>query len=128
MLADDGVGAPLLADAGAALTKRLNLRLDGLAAEHAARVEENVQDLLTTSVARTRITTVGEDLGAAPVVVEVATHARDVARDAQRIVDSMREGVGKAWFAHRLAAEPGADATRFESDARRCCAWSGSAR
>jgi hypothetical protein len=109
LLADDAGGAPLLADAGAELTKRLDLRLDGLAAEHAAEVEENVQDLLTTAVARTRINTVGEDLGAGPVVVEVATHARDVARDAQRIIDSIREGVGKAWFAHRLAAEPGAD-------------------
>jgi len=109
LLADDAGGAPLLADAGAELTKRLDLRLDGLATEHAAEVEENVQDLLTTAVARTRITTVGEDLGAGPVVVEVATHARDVARDAQRIIDSVREGVGKAWFAHRLAAEPGAD-------------------
>ncbi|MDA8201344.1 MAG: DEAD/DEAH box helicase family protein [Chloroflexi bacterium] len=109
LLADDAGGAPLLADAGADLTKRLDLRLDGLAAEHAAEVEDNVQDLLTTAVARTRITTVGEDLGVGPVVVEVATHARDVARDAQRIIDSVREGVGKAWFAHRLAAEPGAD-------------------
>jgi len=43
------------------------------------------------------------------VVVEVATHARDVTRDAQRIIDSVREGVGKAWFAHRLAVEPSAD-------------------
>ena len=109
VLADDAGGAPLLADAGAELTKRLDFRLDGLAAEHAAEVEENVQDLLTTAVARTRITTVGEDLGAGPVVAEVATHARDVTRDAQRIIDSVREGVGKAWFAHRLAAEPGAD-------------------
>jgi type III restriction enzyme len=109
LLADDAGGAPLLADAGADLTKRLDLRLDGLAAEHAAEVEENVQDLLTTAVARTRITTVGEDVGAGPVVAEVATHARDVARDAQRAIDSVREGVGKAWFSHRLAAEPGAD-------------------
>ena len=109
LLADDAGGTPLLADAGAELTKRLDLRLDGLAAEHAAQVAENTKDLLTTAVARTRITTVGEDLGAGPVVAEIATHARDVARDAQRAIDSVREGVGKAWFAHRLAVEPGAD-------------------
>jgi type III restriction enzyme len=109
LLADDAGGAPLFANAGAELTKRLDLRLDGLAAEHAAEVEENVQDLLTTAVARTRINTVGEDLGAEPLVVLVATHARDVARDAQRIIDSLREGVGKSWFAHRLAAEPNAN-------------------
>ena len=109
LLADDAGGASLLADAGAELTSRLNLRLDGLAAEHAAKVEVNVQDLLSTAIERTRINTVGEDLGAGTVVVEVATHARDVARDAQRTIDSVREGVGKAWFAHRLAAEPGAN-------------------
>jgi type III restriction enzyme len=109
LLADDAGGTPLLADAGADLTKRLDLRLDGLAAEHAAEVEANIKDLLTTAVARTRITTVGEDLGAGPVVAEVATHARDVARDAQRAIDSVREGVGKAWFAHRLVVDPGAD-------------------
>jgi len=109
LLADDASGSPLLADAGAVLTERLNLRLDGLAAEHTTNVDANVEDLLITEVARSRITTVGEDLGTGPVVVEVATHARDVARDAQRIIDSVREGVGKAWFAHRLAAEPGAD-------------------
>ena len=116
LLADDAGGAPLLADAGAELTKRLDLRLDGLAAEHAADVKENVQDLLTTEVARTRINTVGEDIGSGPVVVEVATHSRDVARDAQRIIDSLREGVGKSWFAHRLAAEPNAnrDAIRVQ--------------
>ncbi len=109
LLADDASGSPLLANAGAALTERLNLRLDGLAAEDAADVVANVEDLLTTEVAKSRITTIGEDLGTGPVVVQVATHARDVARDAQRIIDSVREGVGKAWFAHRLAVEPGAD-------------------
>ncbi len=44
------------------------------------------------------------------MVAEVATHARDVARDAQRVINSVREGVGKAWFAHRLEpSSPGAD-------------------
>ena len=109
LLSDDAAGAPLLADAGADLTKRLNQRLDGLAAEHADDVEANVADLLSTAVARTRITTVGEDLGTGPEVELVATHARDVARDAQRLIDGVKEGAGKAWFAHRLAAEPGAD-------------------
>ncbi len=109
LLSDDATGAPMLADAGADLTKRLNQRLDGLAAEHADDVEANVADLLSTAVARTRITTVGEDLGTAPEVELVATHARDVARDAQRLIDGVKEGAGKAWFAHRLAAEPGAD-------------------
>ena len=109
LLSDDAARAPLLADAGADLTKRLNQRLDGLAAEHADDVEASISDLLSTAVARTRITTVGEDLGTGPEVELIATHARDVARDAQRLVDGVKEGAGKAWFAHRLAAEPGAD-------------------
>jgi Tfp pilus assembly protein PilV len=109
LLSDDAAGAPMLADAGADLTKRLNQRLDGLAAEHADDVAANVTDLLSTAVARTRITTVGEDLGTAPEIEVVATHARDVARDAQRLIDGVKEGAGKAWFAHRLAAEPGTD-------------------
>ena len=43
LLADDASGSPLLADAGAVLTERLNLRLDGLAAEYAADVDANVR-------------------------------------------------------------------------------------
>jgi hypothetical protein len=43
------------------------------------------------------------------VITEIATHARDVVRDAQRAIDSVREGVGKAWFVHRLEHKPGAD-------------------
>lgn len=109
LLSDDAAGAPLLADAGKDLTKRLNQRLDGLAAEHADDVEANVADLLSTAIARTRITPVGEDLGTGSEVELVATHARDVARDAQRLIDGVKEGAGKAWFAYRLAAEPGAD-------------------
>jgi len=109
LLADDAAGMPLLPGAGAELTKRLNARLDGLAAEHAEAVERNVDDLLTAEVRRSRLTTAGEDVGTEAEVRRLATHARDVARDAQRSIDSVREGVGKAWFAHRLAADPGAD-------------------
>ena len=109
LLADDAAGPSLLADAGASLTQRLNARLDGLAAEFVVEVDANVADLLETTVARSRVTTVGEDLGDGPSVTTVATHSRDVARDAQRIVDSVREGAGKAWFASRATAEPGTD-------------------
>lgn len=109
LLADDVNGAPLLASAGAALTARLNGRLDGLAAEFAAKVDANVEDLLSTVVSTTRVTTVGEDIGDKPAITAVATHSRDVARDAQKVIDSMREGVGKEWFLHRVTAEPTAD-------------------
>jgi len=112
LLADEA-GGPLLADAGAALTERLNARLDGLAAEHKATVEANVADMLAAEVRRSRITTVGEDIRGEPEVRRIATHARDVARDAQKVINAVREGTGKAWFAHRLAAAgAGADRDR----------------
>jgi type III restriction enzyme len=110
LLADDVAGAPLLAHAVARLTERLNARLDGLAAEHKAAVDANVDDMLAAAVRTSRITTVGEDTGAEPEVRRIATHSRDVARDSQRIINAVREGVGKAWFAHRLgSAGAGAD-------------------
>ncbi|MGK2850799.1 MAG: DEAD/DEAH box helicase [Candidatus Limnocylindrales bacterium] len=108
LLADTEHG-PLLADAGADLTKRLNSRLDGLAAEHAAAVEGNVDDLLHATVTRSRVTMIGDDVDGDPEVRTLTTHPRDVARDSQRIIDSIKEGVGKAWFAHRVLAEPAAD-------------------
>jgi type III restriction enzyme len=109
LLADDVDGTPLLANALAALTDRLTARLDGLAAEHKAAAGANVDDMLAAEVRRSRITTVGEDTGAEPEVRRIATHARDVARDSQRIINAVPEGAGKAWFAHRLAVEPKAD-------------------
>jgi type III restriction enzyme len=109
LLADDGAGEPLLANAVAALTERLNARLDGLAAEHKAAVGAKVEDMLAAEVRRSRITTVGEDTGAEPEVRRIATHARDVTRDSQRIINAIPEGAGKAWFAHRLAVKPKAD-------------------
>ncbi|MGI8829912.1 MAG: DEAD/DEAH box helicase, partial [Candidatus Limnocylindria bacterium] len=113
LLADDAGGTPLLANAAASLTTRLNAKLDGLAAEHKAAVDANVEDLLAASVRSSRITTVGEDTGVEPEVRRIATHSRDVARDSQRIINSLSEGAGKDWFAHRLeAAGPGADRDR----------------
>jgi hypothetical protein len=114
LLADDGAGQPLLANAGAALTNRLNARLDGLAAEYKPVVDANVEDLLAATVRTSRVTTIGEDLGREPEVRRIATHARDVARDSQKIVNALPEGAGKAWFAQRLAsgAHADLDATR----------------
>lgn len=109
LLADDADGTPLVANAAAALAGRLNARLDGLAAEHKAAVAANIDDMLAAEVRRSRITTVGEDTGTEPEVRRIATHAKDVARDSQRIINSLPEGVGKAWFAHRLEVEPKAD-------------------
>jgi hypothetical protein len=109
LLADSANGTPLLANAGAALTARLNARLDGLAAEHKEAVDANVEDLLAASVRHSRVTSIGEDIGAEPEVRRIATHARDVTRDSQRFINALPEGAGKAWFAHRLTAGPAKD-------------------
>lgn len=109
LLADDAGGAALLADAGAELTGRLNGRLDGLAAEHRALVEANVADYLATTIRIEYGNTVGEDVGKDPIVRNVATHSRDLARDAQRVIDGVKEGVGKEWFKAQVAAAKSAD-------------------
>ncbi len=109
LLADDLGGHALLADAAADLTARLNARLDGLAAEHKAAVDEGVDDLLETTIRRSRFTSVGEHVGVDPEIRHIATHATDVARDAQRFINGVPEGAGKAWFAHVVAGAPGAD-------------------
>ena len=108
LLADTEHGTPMLANAGAELTKRLNARLDGLAAEHADDVERNVKDLLEAEIIGSRVTIAGEDVGDLRRRV-VATHTRDVVRDSDRIIGSIKEGVGKAWFAHRLTTASAAE-------------------
>jgi hypothetical protein len=119
LLADTEHGPAVLADAGADLTIRLNARLDGLAAEHADHVAANVDDLLNAAITRSRVNMVGEDVGVAPEARVIATHARDVARDSDRLIGSIKEGVGKAWFAHRLTT---ASATNRDLVRVRCAA------
>jgi hypothetical protein len=87
----------------------LNASLDGLAAERKGEVDKEVEDLLAMTLRRTRLTTVGEDIGPGPEIRTIATHAADVARDAQRIINAMPEGAGKGWFAHRVGEEPSGD-------------------
>lgn len=109
LLADDVAGPALLPDAANELTARLNATLDGLAAEHRAAVDKGIEDLLAMTLRRTRLNTVGEDVGPGPEIRTIATHAADVARDAQRIINAMPEGVGRTWFAHRVQEEPSGD-------------------
>ena len=102
LLADTERGTPILANAGAELTKELNAHLDGLAARYADNVERNVKDLLEAAITRSNVTIAGEDVGDTGRRI-VATHARDVVRDSDRLIGSIKEGVGKAWFASCLA-------------------------
>lgn len=107
LLADDGAGPALVADADEQLTKRLNARLDGLAAEHAEAVDAGVEDLRTAVVRREGVSPTGEPGEASTRLIE--THIKDIDRDTRKIVNSVREGVGKGYYAHCAAkADPGA--------------------
>lgn len=105
LLADDGSRPAILADANEQLTRKLNARLDGFAAEHAETVAANVADLRMAVVRREAVTPTGETSNAATRLIE--THAKDIDRDTRRIINSVREGVGKDYYRHRAAtADP----------------------
>jgi len=100
-LADDGTGPALLSDAGKQLTKVLNARLDGLAAERRHEVDAGVTDLRTAIVRREGVTTTG-DAGTAPTVRHLDTHAHDIDRDTRKIINSLREGIGQDYLRYRV--------------------------
>jgi hypothetical protein len=100
LLADDVTGHALLEDAGTLLTRTLNARMDGLAAEHAEVVAANVSDIKTVKVDTLKVTTTGQDMGANSRLIE--THAKDIDRDTRKIIKSVKEGVGTAYYAHRI--------------------------
>ena len=100
LLADDASGRALLPDADALLTQTLNVKMDGLAAEHAAAVAANVADIRTVDVYTSKVTTTGQDTGSSSRQLE--THAKDIDRDTRKIINSVKEGVGKAYYAHRV--------------------------
>jgi hypothetical protein len=93
LLTDDLTGHALLEDADALLTTTLNARMDGLAAEYAGAVAAEVDDLRTVEVRTLRVTITGEDAGASSRQLE--THAKDIDRDTRKIINAVKEGVGK---------------------------------
>lgn len=100
LLTDDEVpGGALTPEAGAALTKLLNSKLDGLAAQFADQVAENVKNIESAEVNRTTLTHTGEELGTA--TRSIATHFQDLDRDTRRVIKSVREGVGTDYLAYR---------------------------
>jgi hypothetical protein len=108
LLADDATGHALLADADTLLTKTLNARMDGLAAEHAAAVAEKVTDIKMVKVNTSVVTVTGQDEGARSRQIE--THAKDIDRDTRKILNALKEGVGKAYYAYRVRkADPAAN-------------------
>ena len=99
LLADSVTGRALLKDADAYLTKTLNAKFDGLAAEHAEVVAANVADIEWLEVHTSKVTTTGQDTGVSSR--RTKTHARDIDRDTRTIINAVKEGVGKSYYAHR---------------------------
>jgi len=111
LLTDDKGGSALVPDAGQQLTKALNKRLDGLAAEHDEQVEQNVEDIETGQIHRSRLSAVGEELES--TTREVKTHFADIDRDTRKIIKRIKEGAGQDYYAHRVEKENEA-ADKFE--------------
>jgi hypothetical protein len=82
------------------LMRTLNARMDGLAAEHAEAVAANVTDIKTVKVDTLKVTTTGQDMSASSRLIE--THAKDIDRDTRKIIKSVKEGVGTAYYANRI--------------------------
>jgi type III restriction enzyme len=107
LLTDDEVsGGALLSNAGEQLTKTLNAKLDGLAAEHATAVKANIKKIETANIRRTSITTAGETISSSTRTEKTA--ARDIDRDTRRLVAAVKEGVAKDYVTYRVDEE-GAD-------------------
>jgi type III restriction enzyme len=108
LLTDDAVpGGALLEEAGAKLTKLLNAKLDGLAAQHADLVTENVDNIESAEISRTTLTHTGIELDVQKRTI--ATHAQDLDRDTWRLIRGVREGVGKDFLAYRRRKDAAAD-------------------
>ena len=107
LLTDTARGDALMPDAGAQLTKSLVSKLDGLAAQHAEQVAKNIENLETADIRKARVSVVGEELGT--TTHRVATHVADIERDARKIVNRIKEGVGKDYFAHIVGKHPNED-------------------
>jgi type III restriction enzyme len=100
LLTDDASGKALLPNAGEVLTKTLNAKLDGLAAQFADDVEANSDDIKTAEIHRVRLTSTGQETGASTRTA--ATHVQDINRDTRKVIASVKEGVGKDYYAYRV--------------------------
>jgi type III restriction enzyme len=108
LLADNAKGKALLENADAILTQTLNSRMDGLAAEHAEAVDAIVTDIKSVKVDTSNVTITGKDAGDSTRQIE--THAKDIDRDTRRIINSVKEGIGKAYYANRVSkSDPSAN-------------------
>ena len=68
--------------------------------EHAEEVATNVTDIKTVKVDTSKVTIAGQDTGASSRQMD--THAKDIDRDTRKVIKSVKEGVGTAYYAHRV--------------------------
>ena len=111
LLTDNKNGVAFMTDAGQHLTKALNKRLDGLAAEHDEQIEQNVEDLRTAQVHRSRLSAVGEVLDS--TTREIKAHFDDINRDTRKVIKRIKEGAGQDYYAH-CVHKKGDAADKFE--------------
>jgi type III restriction enzyme len=111
LLTDDKSGSAFMPDAGQQLTKALNKRLDGLAAEYDEQAQKNADDIRTAQIHRERHSPFGEELES--VDREVQTHVADIDRDTRKIMRQIKEGAGHDYYSHRVD-KAGAGADRLE--------------
>lgn len=111
LLTDDKTGSALMPDAGRQLTKALNSRLDGLAAEYAEQVDKNVSDIETAEIYRSRVKVLGDEVESE--TRQIRTHLADIARDTRKVIRRIREGAGQDYYAYRVE-QAEADADKLE--------------
>lgn len=94
-------------EAEAKLTDRLNKKLDGLAAQYADEVAGNVKNIESAEISRTTLTHTGQEVGT--TTRTIATHGQDLDRDTKRVINGVREGVGRDYFAYRRRKDADAE-------------------
>ncbi len=62
-------------------------------------VAAGAQDLRNAVVRREAVTPTGQSSDATTRIID--THAKDIDRDTRKVINSVREGVGKGYYAHR---------------------------
>ena len=75
---------------------------DGLSAQHKKQVAANVKNLENLDIRRTTIGAAGETLTTSTRSIDTAI--ADVNRQTRRLVNSLKEAVGKRYLSYRVGA------------------------
>lgn len=108
LLTDDSSGRALLPGAGENVRLELHRVLDGLAARFSDQLQLNIRDLETLSAETITVSVLdGRAIGVRQR--ELAAAASDLERDSWKILNGVREGVGKSYLQYLVRQNPGAD-------------------